>query len=136
MLNTVPKVLNLCRLYLGVCLTSIEHTMDGFDIILTAGERLNQIFISMFRQLSSPICHTLMEKNFNSQFSFNYLQFSLSVSLAPSQVNELRAEKVEQRSVTLVWREPAVYPNSSRTEYEIKYYEKVRLHPLSSPLKN
>ncbi|XP_016136894.1 ephrin type-A receptor 7 [Sinocyclocheilus grahami] len=42
----------------------------------------------------------------------------------PSQVNELRAEKVEQRSVTLVWREPAVYPNSSRTEYEIKYYEK------------
>uniref|UniRef100_A0A673KD30 Ephrin type-A receptor 7-like n=1 Tax=Sinocyclocheilus rhinocerous TaxID=307959 RepID=A0A673KD30_9TELE len=45
-------------------------------------------------------------------------------SLAPSQVNELRAEKVEQRSVTLAWREPVVYPNSSRTEYEIKYYEK------------
>ncbi|XP_058609370.1 ephrin type-A receptor 7-like isoform X1 [Onychostoma macrolepis] len=54
-----------------------------------------------------------------------YAQVNISTSLpAPSQVNELRAEKVEQRSVTLVWREPAVYPNSSRTEYEIKYYEK------------
>ncbi|XP_050993094.1 ephrin type-A receptor 7 isoform X2 [Labeo rohita] len=54
-----------------------------------------------------------------------YTQVNMSTSLpAPSQVNELRAEKVEQRSVTLVWREPAVYPNSSRTEYEIKYYEK------------
>uniref|UniRef100_A0A3P8U4V2 receptor protein-tyrosine kinase n=1 Tax=Amphiprion percula TaxID=161767 RepID=A0A3P8U4V2_AMPPE len=27
------------------------------------------------------------------------------------------------RSITLVWREPS-YPNSSRTEYEVKYYEK------------
>uniref|UniRef100_A0A8K9XSD7 Fibronectin type-III domain-containing protein n=1 Tax=Oncorhynchus mykiss TaxID=8022 RepID=A0A8K9XSD7_ONCMY len=36
---------------------------------------------------------------------------------------EFRAEKIEQRSLTLVWREPS-YPNSSRTEYEIKYYEK------------
>ncbi|XP_067112390.1 ephrin type-A receptor 7 [Osmerus mordax] len=42
---------------------------------------------------------------------------------APSLVSELRAEKVDQRSVTLVWREPSS-PNSSRTEYEIKYYEK------------
>ncbi|XP_062311299.1 ephrin type-A receptor 7-like, partial [Osmerus eperlanus] len=41
----------------------------------------------------------------------------------PSLVSELRAEKVDQRSVTLVWREPSS-PNSSRTEYEIKYYEK------------
>uniref|UniRef100_A0A9J7XN33 Ephrin type-A receptor 10 n=1 Tax=Cyprinus carpio carpio TaxID=630221 RepID=A0A9J7XN33_CYPCA len=54
-----------------------------------------------------------------------YTQVNISTSLpAPSQVNELRAEKVEQRSVTLAWREPVVYPNSSRTEYEIKYYEK------------
>ncbi|XP_059365432.1 ephrin type-A receptor 7-like isoform X2 [Carassius carassius] len=54
-----------------------------------------------------------------------YTQVNISTSLpAPSQVNELRAEKVEQRSVTLAWREPIVYPNSSRTEYEIKYYEK------------
>ncbi|KAG9355587.1 hypothetical protein JZ751_000425 [Albula glossodonta] len=42
---------------------------------------------------------------------------------APSLVSELRAEKIEQRSVTLVWTEPN-HPNSSRTEYEIKYYEK------------
>lgn len=49
---------------------------------------------------------------------------SLFFSLAPSLVSEFRAEKIEQRSLTLVWREPS-YPNSSRTEYEIKYYEKV-----------
>ncbi|XP_062874606.1 ephrin type-A receptor 7-like [Trichomycterus rosablanca] len=49
---------------------------------------------------------------------------NVSTSLAaPSQVSELRAEKIEQRSVTLAWRESA-NPNSSRTEYEIKYYEK------------
>ncbi|KAA0710292.1 Ephrin type-A receptor 7 [Triplophysa tibetana] len=54
-----------------------------------------------------------------------YTQVNISTSLpAPSQVSELRAEKVEQRSVTLVWREPIAYTNSSRTEYEIKYYEK------------
>uniref|UniRef100_A0A8C1SLZ4 Ephrin type-A receptor 10 n=1 Tax=Cyprinus carpio TaxID=7962 RepID=A0A8C1SLZ4_CYPCA len=65
-------------------------------------------------------------------FLIIYIFLFLSVCLAPSQVNELRAEKVEQRSVTLAWREPVVYPNSSRTEYEIKYYEKVQLHALSS----
>ncbi|XP_076157119.1 ephrin type-A receptor 10 isoform X2 [Alosa pseudoharengus] len=53
-----------------------------------------------------------------------YTQVNVSTSLAaPSMVSELRAEKIEQRSVTLVWREPS-YPNRSRTEYEIKYYEK------------
>ncbi|XP_071230798.1 ephrin type-A receptor 7-like [Salvelinus alpinus] len=53
-----------------------------------------------------------------------YTQVNVSTSVpAPSLVSELRAEKVEQRSLTLVWREPS-YPNSSRTEYEIKYYEK------------
>lgn len=112
---------------------SVEHTIHGFDIILTAGECLNQIFISMIRQLSSV---NLRQKNFNSQFLvIIYGCVSPSVSSAPSQVNELRAEKVEQRSVTLVWREPVVFPNSSRTEYEIKYYEKVQLRSLSSPVK-
>ncbi|GAA6077993.1 ephrin type-A receptor 7-like isoform X1, partial [Tachysurus ichikawai] len=40
-----------------------------------------------------------------------------------SQVSELRVEKIEQRSVTLAWRDSS-NPNNSRTEYEIKYYEK------------
>uniref|UniRef100_A0A3B3UPW0 Fibronectin type-III domain-containing protein n=1 Tax=Poecilia latipinna TaxID=48699 RepID=A0A3B3UPW0_9TELE len=31
--------------------------------------------------------------------------------------------RVEEKSVTLVWREPP-NPNSSHTEYEVKYYEK------------
>uniref|UniRef100_A0A665WRZ4 EPH receptor A10 n=1 Tax=Echeneis naucrates TaxID=173247 RepID=A0A665WRZ4_ECHNA len=49
-----------------------------------------------------------------------YTQVNVSTSLPG---DELRAEKIEQKSITLVWREPA-YPNSSRTEYEVKYYEK------------
>lgn len=44
---------------------------------------------------------------------------------APSLISELRAEKIEQKSITLVWREPS-YPNSSRTGYEVKYFEKVK----------
>ncbi|KAL0962460.1 hypothetical protein UPYG_G00340260 [Umbra pygmaea] len=53
-----------------------------------------------------------------------YTQVNVSTSVpAPSLVSELRAEKIEQRSLMLVWREPS-FPNSSRTEYEIKYYEK------------
>lgn len=50
---------------------------------------------------------------------------------APSLISELRAEKIEQKSITLVWREPS-YPNSSRTEYEVKYYEKVKSCVTSS----
>uniref|UniRef100_A0A8C6T365 receptor protein-tyrosine kinase n=1 Tax=Neogobius melanostomus TaxID=47308 RepID=A0A8C6T365_9GOBI len=53
-----------------------------------------------------------------------YTQVNVSTSLpVPSLISELRAEKIEQKSVTLVWREPAK-PNRSRTEYEVKYYEK------------
>uniref|UniRef100_A0A671VBQ9 Ephrin type-A receptor 10 n=1 Tax=Sparus aurata TaxID=8175 RepID=A0A671VBQ9_SPAAU len=49
-----------------------------------------------------------------------YTQVNVSTSLPG---DALRAEKIEQKSITLVWREPS-YPNSSRTEYEVKYYEK------------
>ncbi|KAF0024399.1 hypothetical protein F2P81_023201 [Scophthalmus maximus] len=60
-----------------------------------------------------------------------YAQVNVSTSLpAPSLISELRAEKIEQKSITLVWREPS-HPNSSRTEYEVKYYEK---RVLSSPV--
>ncbi|XP_055368745.1 ephrin type-A receptor 7 isoform X2 [Betta splendens] len=53
-----------------------------------------------------------------------YTQVNVSTSVpAPSLISELRAEKIEHKSVTLVWREPS-YPNSSRTQYEVKYYEK------------
>ncbi|CAL8396629.1 unnamed protein product [Gadus morhua 'NCC'] len=46
--------------------------------------------------------------------------------MSPSLISELRAEKIDQKSVTLAWRKPLLlsYPNSSRTEYEVKYYEK------------
>ncbi|XP_033950409.1 ephrin type-A receptor 7-like isoform X2 [Pseudochaenichthys georgianus] len=57
----------------------------------------------------------------NKRFS---TQVNVSTSLpAPSLISELRAEKIEQKGLTLVWRQPS-YPNSSRTEYEVKYYEK------------
>uniref|UniRef100_A0A673AU23 receptor protein-tyrosine kinase n=1 Tax=Sphaeramia orbicularis TaxID=375764 RepID=A0A673AU23_9TELE len=49
-----------------------------------------------------------------------YTQVNVSTSLPG---DELRAEKIEQKSITLVWKEPS-YPNSNRTEYEVKYYEK------------
>uniref|UniRef100_A0A1A7YZC9 receptor protein-tyrosine kinase n=1 Tax=Iconisemion striatum TaxID=60296 RepID=A0A1A7YZC9_9TELE len=53
-----------------------------------------------------------------------YTQVHVSTSVpAPSLISELRAEKIEQKSISLVWREPS-HPNSSRTEYEVKYYEK------------
>uniref|UniRef100_A0A3Q2YMC3 Fibronectin type-III domain-containing protein n=1 Tax=Hippocampus comes TaxID=109280 RepID=A0A3Q2YMC3_HIPCM len=35
----------------------------------------------------------------------------------------MKTEKIEEKSVTLVWRQPSS-PNRSRTEYEVKYYEK------------
>uniref|UniRef100_A0A3B3QKX0 receptor protein-tyrosine kinase n=1 Tax=Paramormyrops kingsleyae TaxID=1676925 RepID=A0A3B3QKX0_9TELE len=55
----------------------------------------------------------------------SYAQVHVSTSLSgASAVSELRAEKIEQRSVVLVWREPR-HLNSSHTEYEVKYYEKV-----------
>ncbi|XP_055013130.1 ephrin type-A receptor 7-like [Boleophthalmus pectinirostris] len=53
-----------------------------------------------------------------------YTQVNVSTSLpVPSLISELRAEKIEEKSVTLVWREPND-PNRSRPEYEVKYYEK------------
>uniref|UniRef100_A0A1A8F798 receptor protein-tyrosine kinase n=1 Tax=Nothobranchius korthausae TaxID=1143690 RepID=A0A1A8F798_9TELE len=53
-----------------------------------------------------------------------YSQVHVSTSIpAPSLISELRAEKIEQKSISLVWREPS-HPNRSRTEYEVKYYEK------------
>ncbi|KAM9737804.1 ephrin type-A receptor 10 isoform 3-T5 [Menidia menidia] len=52
-----------------------------------------------------------------------YTQVNVSTSLpAPSLISGLRAEKIEQKSISLAWRAPA--PGSSRTEYEVKYYEK------------
>ncbi|XP_061756371.1 ephrin type-A receptor 7 isoform X4 [Nerophis ophidion] len=44
---------------------------------------------------------------------------------APSQISEVIKEKVHQRSIQLSWQEPQ-QSNGIITEYEIKYYEKVR----------
>lgn len=74
-----------------------------------------------------------MRLEFPSLLLCSFVFSHLSLSVAPSLISELRAEKIEQKSITLVWREPS-YPNSSRTEYEVKYYEKVNIllyHHLS-----
>lgn len=73
-------------------------------------------------------CVYSMRLEINLIFSLYFL----SVDVAPSLISELRAEKIDQKSITLVWRKPS-YPNSSRTEYEVKYYEKVNalLYPFN-----
>lgn len=48
------------------------------------------------------------------------------MSPAPSQVVAVRHESAGQNSVTLLWQEPD-QPNGIILEYEIKYYEKVKL---------
>ncbi|RVE66629.1 hypothetical protein OJAV_G00109190 [Oryzias javanicus] len=64
-----------------------------------------------------------------------YTQVNVSTSLpAPSLISELRADKIEEKSITLVWREPSS-PNSSRTEYEVKYYEKEQKDQSYSTMK-
>uniref|UniRef100_A0AAY4EQ30 Fibronectin type-III domain-containing protein n=1 Tax=Denticeps clupeoides TaxID=299321 RepID=A0AAY4EQ30_9TELE len=81
----------------------------------------------LFRPLSSadgpclPVSHLLTEKCPDGRP--RRCLVGVNERRAPSLVSELRAEKIEQRSVTLVWRGLS-YSNGSRTEYEIKYYEK------------
>lgn len=59
--------------YIELCLTAL-NTIHGSDIILTAGECLNQIFISMIRQLSS--------EELQLSVSCNYLRFCLSSAVS------------------------------------------------------
>lgn len=48
---------------------------------------------------------------------------------APSEVLAIRQENTSQNSVTLMWHEPH-QPNGVILEYDIKYYEKVRVLQL------
>lgn len=47
---------------------------------------------------------------------------------APWEEDEIRRDRVEPQSVSLSWREPMPVgaPGANGTEYEIRYYEKVR----------
>lgn len=47
---------------------------------------------------------------------------------APWEEDEIRRDRVEPQSVSLSWREPVLAgaPGTNSTEYEIRYYEKVR----------
>ncbi|OCT94814.1 hypothetical protein XELAEV_180125043mg, partial [Xenopus laevis] len=40
-----------------------------------------------------------------------------------SLITDIRADKIDQKRITLSWQEPA-FPFINNTEYEIKYYEK------------
>lgn len=55
---------------------------------------------------------------------------------APWEEDEIRRDRVEPQSVSLSWREPvpAGAPGTNRTEYEIRYYEKVS--PSRKPLRS
>ncbi|NWY01034.1 EPHAA protein, partial [Nothoprocta ornata] len=53
-----------------------------------------------------------------------YAEVTVSTGLAvPSPVTDIRTDRVEQKSVSLSWREPG-FLTANSTEYEIKYYEK------------
>ncbi|XP_058853476.1 ephrin type-A receptor 7-like isoform X1 [Acipenser ruthenus] len=59
-----------------------------------------------------------------SPWQRQYAQINVSTSLAaPSLISNIHTDKIDQKSITLAWREPS-YPSNNRTEYEIKYYEK------------
>ncbi|XP_043945371.1 ephrin type-A receptor 7-like [Protopterus annectens] len=59
-----------------------------------------------------------------SAFPGQYAEINISTSQeAPSLVTDISADKIEQKSISLSWQEPA-YPSNNNTEYEIKYYEK------------
>ncbi|XP_066573674.1 ephrin type-A receptor 10 [Amia ocellicauda] len=53
-----------------------------------------------------------------------FAQVNVSTSLAaPSLISDIHADRIEQKAVTLTWREPT-YSVNNKTEYEIKYFEK------------
>ncbi|XP_060769940.1 ephrin type-A receptor 7 isoform X2 [Neoarius graeffei] len=54
---------------------------------------------------------------------------------APSQVNEVIKERVQEHSIQLSWQEPE-QPNGVITEYEIKYYEKDQKDHVYSTVKS
>ncbi|XP_053563126.1 ephrin type-A receptor 10 isoform X2 [Bombina bombina] len=59
-----------------------------------------------------------------SLYSKQFAEINISTSNAAlSFITDIRADKVDQKSVTLSWQEPP-YPFLNNTEYEIKYYQK------------
>ncbi|KAG8451498.1 hypothetical protein GDO86_003635 [Hymenochirus boettgeri] len=59
-----------------------------------------------------------------SLYSKEFAEINISTSNAAlSLITDIRADRIDQRSITLSWQEPS-YPFINNTEYEIKYYEK------------
>ncbi|XP_053311914.1 ephrin type-A receptor 7-like [Spea bombifrons] len=70
-----------------------------------------------------------------SLFSKQFAEINISTSNAAlSLITDVRADKVDQKSITLSWQEPS-YPFINNTEYEIKYYEKDQRDQSYSTLK-
>ncbi|KAG8588311.1 hypothetical protein GDO81_005945 [Engystomops pustulosus] len=62
------------------------------------------------------------------------ITFCVFVFLALSLITDIRADKIDQKSITLSWQEPN-FPFINNTEYEIKYYEKDQRDQSYSTLK-
>ncbi|MBN3297685.1 EPHA7 protein, partial [Amia calva] len=59
-----------------------------------------------------------------SLFKLMQLQvLPLTIHSSPSLISDIHADRIEQKAVTLTWREPT-YSVNNKTEYEIKYFEK------------
>uniref|UniRef100_A0A3Q3AE62 Ephrin type-A receptor 10 n=1 Tax=Kryptolebias marmoratus TaxID=37003 RepID=A0A3Q3AE62_KRYMA len=99
----------------GASVGFVPHQVGLTDRTVTVVNLLPNTNYTLTVEALNGVSELLPNKRF-------YTQVNVSTSL-PGESDELRAEKVEQKSVMLVWREPS-YPNSSRTEYEIKYFEK------------
>nr|DBA33631.1 TPA: hypothetical protein GDO54_001283 [Pyxicephalus adspersus] len=70
-----------------------------------------------------------------SLYANQFAEINISTSNAAlSLITDIRADKVDQKSITLSWQEPA-FPFINNTEYEIKYYEKDQRDQSYSTLK-
>lgn len=120
---------NICiyLVYTKIIIEKLKYLCWSKDVVLSQ-YRLRFIDFSFNLPHFNVAAQLCGNKTSSVQKSLKPRQTSvlfLLLSAAPSLISELRAEKIEQKSITLVWREPS-YPNSSRTEYEVKYFEKVK----------
>ncbi|XP_013855242.1 ephrin type-A receptor 7 [Austrofundulus limnaeus] len=112
----------------GASVGFVPHQVGLTDRTVTVVNLLPNTNYTLSVEALNGVSELLPSKRF-------FTQVNVSTSLpAPSLISELRAEKIEQKSITLVWREPS-YPNHSRTDYEIKYFEKEQKDQSYSTMK-
>lgn len=81
----------------------------------------------LIQREGSGVCrsHTLCSCLFRFHWSSSSVPARfLSAFPAPTPITDIRTDRVEQRSVSLSWQEPA-FLTANGTEYEVRYFEKV-----------